>query len=236
MTTYRGYTQEQIVALIDHTLLKPEATRADLDICIKTAIEADVKAMCIRPMDVAHSAKALADSSVLLCTVIGFPHGTVTTATKVAVTIDAVKHGAIEVDMVMNLGLFASGEYEQVQDDIAQVVKAAKSTNPEAEIKVILETCLWNEEQVIKACELTEAAGADFVKTSTGFAASGATTEVISIMRKTVGDRLGVKASGGVRTLDALIDMAEAGASRVGASGTPAILLEFAEKASYIPQ
>ena len=232
MTTYRGYSQEQIVAFIDHTLLKPEATRADLDVCIKTAIEADVKAMCIRPMDVAYSAKALADSSVLLCTVIGFPHGTVTTATKVAETIEAVKHGAIEVDMVMNLGLFASGEYEQVQEDIAQVVKAAKSTNPKAEIKVILETCLWTESQVIKACELTEAAGADFVKTSTGFAASGATTEVISIMRKTVGDRLGVKASGGVRTLDALIDMAEAGASRVGASGTPAILLEFAEKAS----
>jgi deoxyribose-phosphate aldolase len=231
MTTYRGYTQEQIVALIDHTLLKPEATKADLDICINTAIDADVKAMCIRPMDVAYSAKKLEGSSVLLCTVIGFPHGTVTTATKVAETIEAVKHGGIEVDMVMNLGLFASGEYEQVQDDIAQVVKAAKSTNPKAEVKVILETCLWTDEQVIKACELTEAAGADFVKTSTGFAASGATPEVISIMRRTVGDRLGVKASGGVRTLDALIDMAEAGASRVGASGTPAILLEFAEKA-----
>jgi deoxyribose-phosphate aldolase len=231
MTTYRGYTQEQLVALIDHTLLKPEAPRADLDACIKTAIEADVKAMCIRPMDVAYSAKALEGSNVLLCTVIGFPHGTVTTATKVAETIEAVKHGAIEVDMVMNLGLFASGEYEQVQDDIAQVVKASKSTNPNAEVKVILETCLWSVEQVVRACELTEAAGADFVKTSTGFAASGATTEVISLMRKTVGDRLGVKASGGVRTLDAVIDMAEAGASRVGASGTTAILLEFAEKA-----
>jgi deoxyribose-phosphate aldolase len=231
MTTYRGFTQEQLVALIDHTLLKPEAPRADLDACIKTAIEADVKAMCIRPMDVADSAKALEGSNVLLCTVIGFPHGTVTTATKVAETIEAVKHGAIEVDMVMNLGLFASGEYELVQDDIAQVVKATKSTNPKAEVKVILETCLWSDEQVVKACELTEAAGADFVKTSTGFAASGATTEVISLMRKTVGDRLGVKASGGVRTLDAVIDMAEAGASRVGASGTTAILLEFAEKA-----
>lgn len=231
MPTYRGYTQEQLVSLIDHTLLKPEAPRADLDACIKTAIEADVKAMCIRPMDVAYSAKALEGSNVLLCTVIGFPHGTVTTATKVAETIEAVKHGAIEVDMVMNLGLFASGEYELVQDDIAQVVKATKSTNPKAEVKVILETCLWSDEQVVKACELTEAAGADFVKTSTGFAASGATTEVISLMRKTVGDRLGVKASGGVRTLDAVIDMAEAGASRVGASGTTAILLEFAEKA-----
>ena len=231
MTTYRGFTQEQLVALIDHTLLKPEAPRADLDACIKTAIEADLKAMCIRPMDVAYSAKALEGSNVLLCTVIGFPHGTVTTATKVAETIEAVKHGAIEVDMVMNLGLFASGEYELVQEDIAQVVKATKATNPKAEVKVILETCLWSDEQVVKACKLTEAAGADFVKTSTGFAASGATTEVISLMRKTVGDRLGVKASGGVRTLDAVIDMAEAGASRVGASGTTAILLEFAEKA-----
>jgi deoxyribose-phosphate aldolase len=232
MTTYRGYTQEQIVALIDHTLLKPEATKADLEICIKTAIEADVKAMCIRPMDVAYSAKALEGTSVLLCTVIGFPHGTVTTHTKVQETIEAVTNGAIEVDMVMNLGLFASGEYELVQDDIAQVVKAAKTTNPKAEIKVILETCLWTEVQIIKACELTEAAGADFVKTSTGFAASGATTDVIKTMRLAVGDRLGVKASGGIRSLDALIDLAEAGASRVGASGTTAILKEFTEKAT----
>jgi len=132
---------------------------------------------------------------------------------------------------VMNLGLFASGEYEAVQEDIATVVRATKETNPKAEVKVILETCLWTEEQIIKACELCESAGADFVKTSTGFAASGATTEAISIMRKTVGNRLGVKASGGIRSLDALIDMAEAGASRVGASGTTAILQEFADKA-----
>jgi deoxyribose-phosphate aldolase len=232
MPTYRGYTQDQIVALIDHTLLKPEAPKADLDACIKTAIEADVKAMCIRPMDVAYSAKALENSSVLLCTVIGFPHGTVTTNTKVQETIEAVRNGALEVDMVMNLGLFASGEYEAVQQDIAAVVRATKETNPKAEVKVILETCLWNEEQIIKACELCESAGADFVKTSTGFAASGATVEAIRTMRSTVGDRLGVKASGGIRTLDALIDMAEAGASRVGASGTIAILKEFAEKAT----
>jgi len=232
MPTYRGYTEKQIVALIDHTLLKPEATQSDLESCISTAIAADVMAMCIRPMDVKHSAEALKGTAVRLCTVIGFPHGTVTTHTKVQETIEAVSNEAIEVDMVMNLGLFASKEYEAVQNDIAEVVKAAKSTNPEAEVKVILETCLWSEEEIVKACEITEAAGADYVKTSTGFAASGATPEVIALMRKTVGDRLGVKASGGVRTLDALIDMAEAGASRVGASGTTAILLEFAEKSS----
>ena len=189
-------------------------------------------AMCIRPMDVKHSAEALRGTSVRLCTVIGFPHGTVTTHTKVQETIEAVSNGSIEVDMVMNLGLFASKEYAAVQNDIAEVVKSAKSTNPRAEVKVILETCLWNEAEIVKACEITEAAGADYVKTSTGFAASGATPEVIALMRRTVGDRLGVKASGGVRTLDALIDMAEAGASRVGASGTTAILLEFAEKSS----
>lgn len=232
MTSYRGYTQEQIVSLIDHTLLKPEATRADLDATIAVALEAKVKAMCIRPMDVAYSAKALEGSEVLLCTVIGFPHGTVTTNTKVQETIEAVKNGAIEVDMVMNLGAFASGDYDFVQEDIASVVRAAKSTNPKAEIKVILETCLWSEEQIVKACELCEAAGADYVKTSTGFAASGATTEAIATMRRTVGERLGVKASGGIRSLDALIDMAEAGASRVGASGTTAILKEFSEKSN----
>jgi deoxyribose-phosphate aldolase len=134
--------------------------------------------------------------------------------------------------MVMNLGLFASKEYAAVQKDIEAVVTATKQTNPKATVKVILETCLWSEAEIVKACELCEAAGADYVKTSTGYAASGATPEVIALMRKTVGDRLGVKASGGVRTLDALIDMAEAGASRVGASGTTAILLEFADKAS----
>jgi len=232
MSSYRGYTKEQIVSLIDHTLLKPESTQADLEACIKTAIEAEVVAMCIRPMDVAYSAKALAGSDVRLCTVIGFPHGTVTTHTKFQETIEAVSNGAIEVDMVMNLGLFASGEYDLVEQDIASVVKAAKNTNPNAEVKVILETCLWNKDQIIKACQLCENAGAGFVKTSTGFAASGATVEAIRTMRATVGDRLGVKASGGIRTLDALIDMAEAGASRVGASGTTAILLEFAEKSN----
>lgn len=231
MSTYRGFSQEQIVSLIDHTLLKPEATRADIDACIKTALASKVKAMCIRPMDVSYAANGLAGSGVLLCTVVGFPHGTVTTNTKVQETIEAVRHGAVEIDMVMNLGAFASGDYELVQEDIAQVVKATKSTNSAAIVKVILETCLWSKEQIIKACQLSEAAGADFVKTSTGFHASGATAEAISIMRETVGNRLGVKASGGIRTLDALIDMAEAGASRVGASGTTAILLEFAEKA-----
>ena len=232
MTKYRGYTQEQIVSLIDHTLLKPEATESDLEKCIDIAIASNVKAMCIRPMDVSYSAKALEDTNVLLCSVIGFPHGTVTTHTKVQETIEAVSNGAIEVDMVMNLGLFASKEYAAVQKDIEAVVTATKQTNPKASVKVILETCLWSEEEIVKACELCEAAGADYVKTSTGYAASGATPEVIALMRKTVGDRLGVKASGGVRTLDALIDMAEAGASRVGASGTTAILLEFAEKSS----
>jgi len=231
MSKYRGYSQEQIVALIDHTLLKPEATTSDLDNCIKIAKDSKVKAMCIRPMDVSYSAKALAGSGVLLCTVVGFPHGTVTTNTKVQETIEAVRNGAVEIDMVMNLGAFASGDYELVQEDIAQVVKATKATNPAAIVKVILETCLWSNEQIVKACQLSEAAGADYVKTSTGFHSSGATIEAISIMRETVGDRLGVKASGGIRTLDALIDMAEAGASRVGASGTTAILLEFAEKA-----
>lgn len=231
MSTYRGYSKDQIVALIDHTLLKPEATRTDLDVCIETAIEAKVKAMCIRPMDVSYSAKALANSGVLLCTVVGFPHGTVTTNTKIQETIEAVTNGALEIDMVMNLGAFAGGEYESLEKDIAAVVQATKDTNPEAIVKVILESCLWSDEQIVKACQLSESAGANYVKTSTGFHSSGATTEAIKLMRETVGDRLGVKASGGIRTLDALIDMAEAGASRVGASGTKAILLEFAEKA-----
>ena len=232
MTSYRGYTKTQIVALIDHTLLKPEATTNDLESTIAVALENQVAALCIRPIDVTHAARALANSQVKLCTVIGFPHGTVTTATKAAETREAVANGAIEVDMVMNLGAFASQDFDHVQADIKAVVDAAKSTNPQAHVKVIIESCLWNDEQIVKACQLSEAAGADYVKTSTGFAASGATTAAIALMRQTVGDRLGVKASGGIRSLDALIDMAEAGASRVGASGTTAILAEFDKLAS----
>ena len=228
---YRGLTLEQVSGVIDHSVLRPENTSDDIRAGAEIAIRNNVASLCIRPSDVALAAELLSGSEVFLSTVIGFPHGTTTTATKVAESIEAVKSGAIELDMVLNVGWLVSGHIDAVTADISAVVAAAKATNPKALVKVIFETALLNEQQIVAACHASEAAGADYVKTSTGFASAGATVEHIRLMRATVGSRLGVKASGGVRTLDSIIDMIEAGASRVGSSSTDAVLAEFREKA-----
>ena len=229
--TYRGYTKDQIAGFIDHSVLKPESSRAEIVRACEVAAAVKTASVCIRPMDVALAAQLLAGSGVPVCTVIGFPHGTTTTATKVFETIEAVRGGCLEVDMVLNVSQLRDGLFDEVLADISAVVAAAKGENPAALVKVIFETALLNRDQIIKACELTEAAGADFVKTSTGFAASGATIENIALMKECVGDRLQVKASGGVRTLDQVIDFVEAGASRCGSSSTESILEDFTSKA-----
>ena len=228
---YRGLTLEQVSGVIDHSVLRPENTSDDIRAGAEIAIRNNVASLCIRPSDVALAGQLLSGSEVFLSTVIGFPHGTTTTATKVAESIEAVKAGAVELDMVLNVGWLVSGHIDAVTADISAVVAAAKATNPKALVKVIFETALLNEQQIVEACHASEAAGADYVKTSTGFASAGATVEHIRLMRATVGNRLGVKASGGVRTLDSIIDMIEAGASRVGSSSTDAVLAEFREKA-----
>jgi len=228
--TYRGYTVEQIAGFIDHSVLKPESSRAEIVQACEVASAAKTASVCIRPMDVKLAASLLANSGVPVCTVIGFPHGTTTTAAKVAETVEAVANGCLEVDMVLNVSQLRDGFFDLVEQDIRAVVEAAKLTEPDCIVKVIFETALLTPEQIIKACELTERAGADFVKTSTGFAASGATVENIALMKQCVGDRLRVKASGGVRTLDQVIDFVEAGASRCGSSSTEKILEEFASK------
>lgn len=229
--TYRGYTVEQIAGFIDHSVLKPESSAAEVEQACKVAAKVKTASVCIRPMDVKQAFALLAGSGVPVCTVIGFPHGTTTTAVKVAETVEAVANGCLEVDMVLNISQLRDGRFDAVEQDIRAVVEAAKLANPDCIVKVIFETALLNRDQIIKACELTEAAGADFVKTSTGFAASGATLENIALMKVCVGDRLRVKASGGVRTLDQVIDFVEAGASRCGSSSTENILEEFASKA-----
>ena len=228
---YRGLTLEQVSGVIDHSVLRPENTSDDIKNGAEIAIRNQVASLCIRPSDVFQARELLAGSGVFLSTVIGFPHGTTTTATKVAESIEAVEAGAVELDMVLNVGWLVAGKLDSVTADISAVVSAAKGINSEAMVKVIFETALLNSEQIIEACHASEVAGADYVKTSTGFASSGATVENIRLMRATVGDRLGVKASGGVRTLDSIIDMIEAGASRVGSSSTDAVLAEFREKA-----
>lgn len=227
--TYRGYTLEQVAKTIDHSILKPDFTYADVEAGAKLALEFNTASYCIRPMDVAAAAKALAGSTVNVCTVIGFPHGSATSATKVFETNDAIQNGANEIDMVINVSALLSGDFEYVEKDIRGVVEVAHAKG--ASVKVIFETVYLSDEQIVKACELTENAGADYVKTSTGFASEGATTHNVALMKKTVGDRLKVKSSGGVRTLDQLIDYMDLGVTRSGCSATAQVLEEFISKA-----
>ena len=227
--TYRGYTLEQVAKTIDHSILKPDFTYADVAAGAELALKYNTASYCIRPMDVAAAAKTLAGSTVNVCTVIGFPHGSATSATKIFETQDAISNGASEIDMVINISALLSGDFEYVEQDIRGVVEAAHSHG--ATVKVIFETAFLNDEQVIKACELTERAGADYVKTSTGFASEGATTHNVALMKATVGNRLKVKSSGGVRTLDQLIDYMDLGVTRSGCSATAQVLEEFISKA-----
>ena len=203
-----------IAKYIDHTLLKPETTREQLDQLLEEAKLYDFKSVCINPSHVKYAAEALKDTDVLVCTVIGFPLGATTTASKQFETVDAIKNGASEVDMVINIGALKDGRYDDVQQDIEGVVTSAEGHT----VKVIIETCLLTDEEKVKACELSQAAGANFVKTSTGFAGGGATPEDVKLMKDTVGDALEVKASGGVRTVEDFNQMIEAGATRIGAS------------------
>lgn len=226
---YRGFTIDQIAKFIDHTVLKPTASSEEIRIVCEQALQFQTASACIRPMDVKFASSILANSGVDVATVIGFPHGTTTTEAKVAESHQAIADGATELDMVLNISALLDRNFDLVYSDIEAVTKAAKG---KASVKVIFETCYLTPELIAKACELSEAANADFVKTSTGFATGGATVDDIALMRKTVGDRLGVKASGGIRTLDALIDMVEAGANRIGTSNTAAILAEFETLAS----
>lgn len=228
--TYRGYTLEQVAKTIDHSILKPDFTYVDVAAGADLALKYNTASYCIRPMDVAAAAKALAGSTVNVCTVIGFPHGSTTTATKAFETQDAISNGATEIDMVINVSALLSGDFDYVEKDIRAVVEVAHAKG--ASVKVIFETAFLNDEQIVKACELTERAGADYVKTSTGFASEGATTHNVSLMKQTVGDRLKVKSSGGVRTLDQLIDYMDIGVTRSGCSATAQVLEEFIAKAN----
>lgn len=228
---YRGYTREQIAKTIDHSVLRPEFTTADIRAGAQIARDFDVASYCIRPTDVRLAAQLLAGSGVPVCTVIGFPHGTTTSATKAFETADAIANGATEIDMVLNVSALISGDYDLVRDDIAAVVQsahaAASAKGVSASVKVIFETSLLNDELIVKACELTEAAGADYVKTSTGFSSEGATVHNVALMKKTVGDRLKIKSSGGVRTLEQLCDFMDLGVTRSGSSNTVAIFADF---------
>lgn len=214
---------------IDHTLLKPESTRQQIDQIIDEAKEFNFKSICVNPTHVKYAAERLNDSDVLVCTVIGFPLGATTTATKIFETEDAIKNGATELDMVINIGALKDGRFEDVQKDIEGVVGAANGKT----VKVIIETVLLSDEEKVKASELAKAAGADFVKTSTGFAGGGATPEDVKLMKDTVGDELEVKASGGVRSLEDFNKMIDAGATRIGASAGVQIIQGLESDSDY---
>lgn len=220
-------TRASLATYMDHTLLKPEATAADIDRVVAEARQYGTASVCVNPYWVARVAAGLAGSGVKTCTVIGFPLGATSTASKVAETRDATAHGAQEIDMVINIGELKAGNDDAVRSDISAVANAAHEAG--ALLKVIIETCLLSNEEKRRACELSVAGGADFVKTSTGFSTGGATTADIALMRETVGPELGVKASGGIRTLEAAIAMIEAGATRLGVSAAVSILEEVNE-------
>jgi deoxyribose-phosphate aldolase len=220
--TLMSYSAPSIASLIDHTVLRPEATRADILQLCREALQNNFASVCVNAYWVPLVAAELAGSPVKVCTVVGFPLGATSTASKVAETEIAIKEGAQEIDMVQNVGALRGGDREAVQQDIEAVVKAAHRGN--AIVKVILETALLDDDQKIAACQLAKAAGADFVKTSTGFGPAGATVHDIELMRRTVGPAMGVKASGGIRTLEDFNKMVAAGASRVGASASVKIV------------
>ena len=221
-------TYAQLAKTIDHSLLKPELTQADVTAGCDLARRYNVASVCVKPCHVSLAARLLAGSDVKVGTVIGFPHGSHVTAIKVAEAQQAMDDGAVELDMVLNIGELRSGNTERVQADIQAVVEAAHQRG--AKVKVIFENAYLTDEQKIIACRLSEAAGADWVKTSTGFAPSGATLDDLRLMRANVGPQVQVKAAGGVRTLDALLAVNDAGCTRCGATATAAILDEFQQR------
>ena len=211
-----SYSAPNIARLIDHTLLRPEATHADILQLCREALEHHFASVCVNAYWVPLAASQLAGSDVKVCTVVGFPLGATSTEAKVAETEAALRAGAQEIDMVLNIGALRGDDDRAVEEEIALVAAACHRGG--AILKVILETSLLNDDQKIVACKLSQMAGADFVKTSTGFSSSGATVPDVELMRRAVGPEMGVKASGGIRTLDDLLKMLVAGATRIGAS------------------
>ncbi|SER83467.1 deoxyribose-phosphate aldolase [Psychrobacillus sp. OK032] len=221
---------QNIAALIDHTLLKQDATKNQIEKLCEEAKTYTFASVCVNPTWVSVSAELLKGSPVKVCTVIGFPLGASTSAVKAFETTNAIENGAEEIDMVINVGALKDQDYNLVQKDIEAVVQAAKE---KAIVKVILETCLLTDEEILRASEISKLAGADFVKTSTGFSTGGATVNAVKLMRSAVGPELGVKASGGVRSLSDLQSMVDAGATRIGASSGVEIVQGLESKSDY---
>lgn len=227
MTTLssKTITYEQLAKVIDHSLLRPELTESDVIAGCELAARYHVATVCVKPCDVKLAKELLKDSDVLVSTVVGFPHGSNLTPIKVAEAELAMDEGAVELDMVLNIGRLRSGKYDYVREDIKAVCDAAHARG--VKVKVIFENAYLTDEEKITACKLSEEAGADWVKTSTGFASGGATLEDLRLMRANVSEKVQVKSAGGVRTLAALLDVIDAGVTRSGATTTATMLDDF---------
>lgn len=219
-------TRDEVAGMIDHSLLRPELTPADISAGLEVAVAYRTASVCVRPADVALVATALRGTSVAVGTVVGFPHGSTTTATKVFETTELVSQGAEEIDMVIDIGRLRAGDTAFTHDEIAAVVQAAEG----CPVKVIFENSYLTDAQKVAGYRAAEAAGAAYVKTSTGFAAGGATAADIALMRRSVSPAVRVKAAGGVRTLDALLELNRLGATRFGATATAAIIDDLEER------
>jgi deoxyribose-phosphate aldolase len=234
MISIDSLTERDIAKTIDHSLLRPELDDAFIEEGCRLAAEYDVASVCVRPADVRRARALLDGTDVAVGTVIGFPHGNHLTATKVFEAERALADGATELDMVIKIGALKSGRDADVQADIAAVVGIAHAAG--AIVKVIFENAYLTDDEKIRACRLTEAAGGDFVKTSTGFAPSGATHDDLRLMRANTSPHIAVKAAGGVRTLDALLEVMALGVTRIGATATKEIIDDFrARKAGLAP-
>jgi deoxyribose-phosphate aldolase len=220
-----GLTERDIAKTIDHSLLRPELDDLFVADGCRLAAKYDVASVCVRPADVVRATAILDGTDVAVGTTIGFPHGNHTTEIKVLEAIQALNDGATELDMVIQIGALKSGRDADVEADIRAVVDVAHAAG--AIVKVIFENAYLTDDEKVRACRLSEAAGADFVKTSTGFAPSGATHDDLRLMRANTSPHIQVKAAGGVRTLDALLDVMELGVTRIGATATETIILDF---------
>ncbi len=225
------YTKEQVAKTIDHAVLKPEQTLADLKVNAEMCMANKVFSMCVKPCDIQAAKELLKNSEVKVSCVLSFPHGADATPVKAFQAEHAVKDGVDEIDMVMNIGRFLGGDYDYVREDIKAVVEVAHKNN--VLVKVIQESGFLTLEQVAKACEISYEAGADFVKTSTGFGPGSATPEYIEVMLKTVGDKMQVKPSGGIRSWETAVAYLKQGAHRLGVGSTEAVLKGEEAKGSY---
>ena len=224
------YAPADVAGRIDHTMLRPEAPTSAFDTLCDEALKHHFYSVCVNSCRVAHVARKLQGTGVKVCSVVGFPLGAMTRSAKAFETREAIADGAAEIDMVINIGLLKSGDTHGVEEDIRFVRRATRGTTI---LKVIIETALLAQEEKVLACEIARKAGADFVKTCTGFSGGGATVEDIALMRRVVGTEMGVKASGGIRTFKSAVALLEAGATRIGSAASVAIVTGAEASGSY---